>query len=280
MRRTVLIVAAALTCLVTAGSAYAADNTYTASFVTTGAAGSAAKPAPVGTLTQKLAADTTVAGNRAADPLTGINATISGLKVNTSSFPTCTLSQIEASANTGWNFKCPTGSLIAKGTVVGSLGSPDLTQGGTTCNLGLSVYNSGHGALAYFFTIASQTACGGLQTGAALPYGGTFKQSGKNLINNVPLPTDASTNAGNPSAADGSVGIFASLVKENLVWKSTYKVKGKLQPLFLSTGCTAGKRPSKVIFTSVVSSNPTAASGTAQTLAASSKAAVATQNKC
>jgi len=280
MRRTLLIVATALTCLVTAGAAYAADNTYTQSFVTSGAAGTAKKPAPVTALTQKLAANTSVAGNRAADPLIGIDATLSGMKLNTGSFPSCTLKQIEASANTGWNFKCPTGSLVAKGTVVGNLGSPDMTQAGTTCNLGLSVYNSGRGALAYFFTIASPTACGGLQTGAALPYGGTLKQSGKNLVNNVPLPTDASTNAGNPSAANGSIGLFASLMSENLVWKSTYKVGGKLQPLFYSTGCTGGKRNSKVVFTSVASSNPTAPTGTAQTLAAPVMTTVTVQNKC
>lgn len=280
MRRTAAIGVIALACLLAPTAAHAADNVYTQSSVARGSAGSAKAPAGITSLTQKLTANTTVAGNRAADPLIEINATVSGLQLNTGAFPSCTLKQIEASAKTGWNFSCPAGSLVARGTVVGELGSSNMTAPGTTCGARLSVYNGGHGALAYFFTIASPTACGGLQTGTALPYAGTLKQAGANVVSDAPLPADASTNAGNPSATGGSVGLFASLVRMDLVWKSTYRLKGKLQPLFYSTGCPGGKRASNVTFTSVASADPTAPSGTPQTLAAPTSVTVAAQSRC
>src|ERR1700761_7114184 len=181
MRRTALIVATGPVSLAVAGGADAAGNAYTQSFVTRGGDGSLKHPAPVRRLTEILTTRSTVRGHRAADPLVRIRTSLAGLRLNTRSFPRCPFSRIEASSVHAWRFHCSKGSLLATGMVVSSLGNPDMLQAGATCDLHLSVYNAGGGGLVYFFSIRSASACAGLRTGAALPYTGSLRQSGKRL---------------------------------------------------------------------------------------------------
>jgi hypothetical protein len=71
----------------------------------------------------------------------------------------------------------------------------------------------------------------------------TFKQAGKYLTQDAPLPPDVSTNAGN-------LGDYSSIMTNDLTWlKVTTKVKGKTVSFLSSTGCLKGKRPYTMTFT-------------------------------
>jgi hypothetical protein len=241
--RRFLIIGTAIAVLAGAAVAYAAAlNKYTASVsVSPTAAGSKAKPVSVG-FTEKLGASNLTAGKVAA-VLVNIKTTIYGLTTNASKFPTCSSAKILTPPKYDGN--CPKGAEIATGSVHALLGTPTLAQStATPCNPGLDVWNGGGGKAWYFFTAKSATQCSGLTTGQTAPYPGTVKQSGKNLVLNVPLPPDVSTRVANHT------GVYGSLISETLVIKkATYKGK----PLFASVGCQGGKRPFSVAFTAVAS---------------------------
>jgi hypothetical protein len=256
----------ALLCLGGAGAALAAGpvssppNTYTGSFSVGGAAGTPAKPAAV-SLTETLGMSSTTSGNVGA-PLTNIRTTTYGVKApNGAMFPTCTVAKISANnGNNGkWNAVCPSGSLVATGSVTAALTSPsaNLAGPGSPCQLGLHVYNGGKGKLTFFFT-TSPSQCAGLTTGDAAPWQGTVSESGKNLITNVPEPADVSFNAGN-------VGLFGSLQTEVLKFKKmSVKKGGKTYPFIESTGCLKKARAYSVTYTATQSNtgSPTEAIGT------------------
>jgi len=227
-------------------------NTYTAkvSFAPS-KAGSAHKPSPIG-MRQILTANGT-AGNRAA-PLVDLRSTVYGMVSDGKDFPTCSLNTIATAKNdTG----CPKGAEVATGNVHALLGpasNPSATATGsngksaiTACNPGLDVWNAGQGHLVFFFTsttaIGSAHYCGGVKTGSTPPYTGTIKQSGKNMVLDVPLPPSVSTMVlGSPT--------WGSLIKEDITWKKlTKKVHGKTKAFFASVGCKNGKRPWKQLFT-------------------------------
>jgi hypothetical protein len=226
--------------LVVATAAYASLNSYTASMTFSGKAGSARRPAPIG-FVQQLGASPSPPAVRAA-PLIDIKTTIYGLTANGGAFPTCNQSKILTPPK--YNGNCPGGSLVASGRVSSQLGSPDLSKAGVPCNPYLSVYNAGKGRLWFFFTTKTPTDCAGLTTGATPPYPGFARQSGKNLVVDVPLPPFVSTKVANQT------GVYGSLIGETLNWKKlTTRYRGKSVAYQASVGCKAGKRPWTIAYT-------------------------------
>lgn len=231
--------AVSIAVLVTAGAAVAALNTYTANLTfTPSKAGTAKKPVPVGFHQVYTAAGT--GGNRAA-PLKDIKTWIYGLRANNKDFATCSLAKIAAAKN---DASCPKGALVAEGPVSATLGSGSTgAGGGTACNPFLHVWNSGPGKLTFFFVVFGSHQCAGLHTGASAPYPGFVSQQGKYLVTDVPLPPDVSTNA-------GGLGLYASLIREDLTWKNlSTTFHGKRVGFQESIGCVGNKRPWKVAFT-------------------------------
>lgn len=242
MRR-IIIATAALAVLVAAEVAMAttttAFNTYGGSLtVAPSAAGTAAKPSPLG-LTQILNAVSAQTGLNAA-PLVDIKEMFYGLKVDTKDFPICSTAFITKNTDTN----CPKGSMVASGTVVAAVGPTTLIGATDACDPLLHVYNSGAGTLSYFFVISASHQCAGQVTGAAAPYVATIKPGpGGTLVLNTPLPPDVSTDAAN-------IGLYASLTHEKLVFsKATKKVHGKTVSFLSSVGCKAGKRPWSISYT-------------------------------
>jgi hypothetical protein len=240
-----IIGAAAAAVLAVAGVAYAAAfNNYSAKLTfSPSKAGSKSKPSSLGH-TEKLSAQG-LEGNRAA-PLVDIKTTIYGIRSNAGNFPTCSASKITSNP-AKWDKVCPKKSLVATAPVHALLGpSKDLKAKGTSCNPFLNVYNGGKGKLVFFFTESKKYVCGGLQTGSSAPYIGHVKQVGNNLVTDVPLPPDVSTQAGHIA------GAYASLISEVLTYKNlTTKVKGKKVGFQESFACKNGKRPWVVQFTAV-----------------------------
>ena len=242
------MIGTALAVLLTAGVALATINTYSATLTfKPSVKGTKKAPAPIG-FTENLGASNMTSGSRAA-PLIDIKTTIYGMVANAKSKAFATCSDTVISAAPKFDAACPTGSLVGTGPVTAILGGPVLTVAGTPCNTFLHVYNAGGNKLWFFFTTKSAADCGGLTTGQTAPYPGFFKQSGKNLVIDVPLPSFVST------AVAGHQGLYGSLVKEILSFpKKTAKLKGKTIGYMASTGCKAGKRPYTVAFTSTSSS--------------------------
>jgi hypothetical protein len=251
LRRKIIIATALLGLVVGVSAAYAATlNTYKATVTfTSSKPGTAAKPVEIG-YTETLAAENAVSSKIAA-PLVNIKTTIYGLVSNLKDFKTCSEAVF---TKPPYNAACPKGSEVGSGTVNSFLGNPSLLKKdqppkGTNpipCNPDITVYNAGGGKEWYFFTAASATQCSGLTTGATAPYPGTVKQSGKNLVINVPLPADVST------AVAGTQNFYGSLVKEVIkVTPASTKVKGKTVFSQASVACKGGKRPYSVTFTAV-----------------------------
>lgn len=246
MRR-IVVIATALAALVGATVAYAAINTYTAPIkFSTKKPGTAKKPVPLG-YTQDIKASGTN-GNRTA-VLLDIKTTIYGLKVDGKDFPTCSRAAIIAAHN---DTVCPKKAKVASGYITAVLGSSSNfsnTVSGTACDPALDVWNSGQGKLTFFFvTVPPNHVCGGLQTGATAPYPATYKQVGKSVVVNVPIP----------SYVDYPVaGLVGSLTTEHLVWTSqTKKVHGKKVISQASIGCKGNKRPYTMTFTAALPGHP------------------------
>ena len=79
---------------------------------------------------------------------------------------------------------------------------------------------------------------------AVPPYGATIKAGpGNTLVQDTPLPADASTDAAN-------LHLYGSLIYEHLAWsKLTTKVNGKTVSFLSSVGCKAGARPWSISYT-------------------------------
>lgn len=241
MRRITIIAITAVAALAVAAVAYAGatSNTYSATFTfNQKGAGSSKTPVPMG-FTQIYNAANATSGLRAA-PLIDIKLTIPNVTVNWKPFPTCSAAKILAAKS---DTVCPKGALVASGTITAALGDNTLSGAGTPCFPILDVWNAGGGNVNYFFVISGTHQCGGLQTGSTAPYPGHFAKSGNGVTEDVPLPTDVSTNAGN-------IGAYGSLTNENLKWaKLTTKVKGKVVGFLESTGCPGGSKKMNVAFT-------------------------------
>jgi hypothetical protein len=244
LRRKLIISTALIAVLVGASVAYAATlNNYTATVAfTSSKPGTPKKPVAIG-YTEQLGASNATPGKVAA-PLVDIKTTVYGLVSNLKDFKTCSYATILKGPK--FNANCPKGSEVATGAVVSALGGPALTAPGTSCKPDLAVYNAGGGKEWFFFTAASATQCGGLTTGQTAPYPGTVKQSGKNLVIDVPLPSFVST------AVAGHTGLYGSLIHETLkIGVLSTKVKGKTVYSQASVACKGNKRPYSVAFTAV-----------------------------
>jgi hypothetical protein len=238
LKRIVLAATAAAT-LIAATVAFAATpiNTYkaTVSF-SQSSSGTAKKPVKTA-FTQKFLVTPGTAGSRAGI-LLNINNTVYGLKVNVKGLPTCTIGTITAA---GTDAKCPKGALIAKGSIKALLGSStDFSTSATagSCNPNLDVWNAGQGKLAFFFVPATSGAhsClgGAIKVGQVPPYPGTYKQSGKNIVVNVPIPATVDYPSQN---------LVGSLQSETLKWSS---------PAITSVACQGNKRPYTNTFTATL----------------------------
>jgi hypothetical protein len=255
VRRTIII-GTAIAMLVGASAAFAAFNTYGASYkFSPSKAGSTRSPVPVG-FTQTLLASGT-SGNHAA-PLVDLKTTFYGMRSNGKDFPTCSASKIAHMKSDSF---CPPKALVAQGTVNSLLVASSSPQGpATPCNPYLHVWNGGQGKVTYFFVIIPSKGytCGSLATGSSAPWLASSSQQGKNMILDVKLPADVSTKAG------GLTGIYGAVIKIVLVWnKLTTRVKGKTVGYFESIGCKSGKRPWSQQFSAV--NYPGAAGGSKNT---------------
>jgi hypothetical protein len=236
----IVLVATAAAMLIAATVAFAATpyNTYKATLsFNPGSSGTAKKPVKTA-FTQKFVVTAGTSGNRAGI-LLNIKTTVYGLKVNVKGLPTCTIGTITAA---GTDAKCPKGALVAKGSINAVLGSSsDLTTGAAVgpCNPNLDVWNAGQGKLAFFFVptaAGTPHAClnGAIKQGQVPPYPGTYKQSGKNLLVNVPIPATVNF---------PSQGLVGSLESETLKWSS----QG-----ITSVACKGNKRPYANAFTATL----------------------------
>ena len=244
MKRIAVLITA-LAVLGIAATSHAAINTYSAGITMKPAqAGTASKPVPTG-YTENLQVHGTN-GNRAGVQL-DIKTRIYGLTENGKDFPTCTLNQI---ANAHTDAICPKGSKVATGSITAVLGAANNFQDpGAACNPQLDVFNSGQGKLTFFFveTPAHQCLGGALTTGATGPYPATYKQHGKYLELDVPIPSYINY------PVPGMVG---SLESEHLTFlKLTRQLHGKTVAATSSIGCQGHTRPYSATFTSTLPSN-------------------------
>jgi hypothetical protein len=235
----IVLVATAAALLIAATVAFAATpiNTYKATVTfSPSSSGTAKKPVKTA-FTQKFVVTPGTAGNRAGI-LLNINNTVYGLKVNVKGLPTCTIGAITSA---GTDANCPKGAMVAKGSIKALLGpSTDfaVSSTGGTCNPNLDVWNAGQGKLAFFFvpTLTGAHAClgGVIKPGAVPPYPGTYKQSGKNIVVNVPIP----------ATVDYPLqGLVGSLQSETLKWSS---------PGITSVACKGSTRPYTNTFTATL----------------------------
>jgi hypothetical protein len=237
----IVLVATAAAMLIAATVAFAATtpiNTYKATVTfSPNSSGTAKKPVKTA-FTQKFVVTPGTAGNRAGI-LLNINNTVYGLKVNVKGLPTCSIGAITAA---GTDTKCPKGSLVAKGSIsaiLGQAGNFATSAAVGPCSPNLDVWNAGPGKLAFFFVptaAGTPHAClnGAIKPGQVPPYPGTYKQSGKNLVVNVPIPATVDF---------PSQGLVGSLESETLKWSS---------PGITSVACKGNKRPYTNTFTATL----------------------------
>jgi hypothetical protein len=242
----IILIATAVAMLIGTAVAFAATpiNTYKATYsFKPGSSGTASKPQKVN-FTQKINVTPGTAGQRAGI-LLNIKQTIYGLKVDGKDFPTCTLAQINSA---GTDAACPKGAEVATGAITALLGSPSnpASAGALSCDPQLDVWNAGQGKLAFFFVETPSHPCanGVIHTGQVPPYPATYKNVGKNLVVNVPIPTTVDY----PAA-----GLVGSLSSETLNWKGQTS-KGKTS--IASVACKGSKRPYTTAFTAAPISAP------------------------
>jgi hypothetical protein len=238
----IVVVVTALVVLGAAASAYAAINTYSATYnFTSKKAGTASKPSPT-SFTQNIKVKPGTAGNRTG-VLLNIKTTIYGLKVNGKDFPTCSASKIAAAQN---DTSCAKGAAVASGSIQATLGNTkDFSSPGQACNPLLHVWNAGQGKLVFFFVDTGSHQClgGSLHTGQVGPWTGTYKNQGKNLVIDIPIPKTVDY----PLGVNG--GEVGSLSQEFLKW-STQSAKGKHS--IASVACKGKTRPYSTTLTSTL----------------------------
>jgi hypothetical protein len=222
--------------LIAASVAFAASaapvNKYKATYsFSPKSSGSAKKPKKVA-FKQNIQVTPGTAGNRAGI-LLDIKTTLYGVKADGKHFPTCTTAKIQSM---GTDATCPKGARVASGSIKAVVGSPtDPTSPGLACNPLLHVWNAGQGKLAFFFVDATSGAhaCanGAIHTGQVPPWKATYKQSGKNLVINVPIAHTVDFPA---------PGLVGSLQSEILNWKGQ-SAKGHTS--IATFACKGSKRP-------------------------------------
>lgn len=269
----IIIIGTAVALLGAAATALAAAqfNTYTTQLnLSSSKAGSSKKPVPI-SMHQVLTAQGTN-GNRAA-PLIDLKSTLYGVKFDPKAVKaTCSFATVENSASDSFCLRSKKAALVATANVHALLGpakdpsanATDPMTGKsaiTACNPGLRVWNSGGGKLTFFFwnttTPGSVHYCGGVATGQTPPYKGTIKNSGKDLVIDVPLPPYVSTNVLKSAT-------WGSLIREDITWK---KITNGSHALFASVGCKGGKRPWSQLFKATFT-GPKGTGGTTQSFTA------------
>jgi hypothetical protein len=247
--RRIVVIATALAVLGVAAVAYAAtkNNTYKATFsFTTKKAGTPKKPVALG-FTQNIKASGTL-GNRTA-VLSDIKTKVYGMKSDGKDFPVCSFKTI---SNAKSDAGCPKGAEVATGFITAVLGSgTDFKAVGQACDPTLHVWNGGQGKLTFFFVPTATHQClgGAIQAGQVGPYPATYKEVGKFLVTDVPVP----------KYIDYPVGpaLAGSLETEHLVWVAhKAKVHGKTVLSQESVGCQGKKRPYSYIFTAALPNQP------------------------
>jgi len=241
MKRIAVLITA-LAVLGIAATSQAAINTYSAAVgMTSQQAGTPSKPVPTG-YTENLKVNG-INGSRAG-VLLDIKTKIYGLVENGKDFPTCTLNQI-AAAHT--DAGCPAGAKVAAGYITAALGAANNFQAaGAACNPQIDVWNSGQGKLTFFFVETPTHQClgGALKTGSTGPYPATYKQVGKYLQLDVPIPNYITYPV---------PGLAGSLESEHLTFlKQTRQVHGKTVASVSSIGSQGHSRPYSVTFTSTL----------------------------
>jgi hypothetical protein len=229
----IALIATAVAMLIAATAAFAATsvNTYKATYsFSPKSAGSAKKPVK-SSFKQNIQVTPGTAGDRAG-VLLDIKTTIYGLKVDGKDFPTCPASKITSS-----DTACPKGAMVASGSIKALLGPPTNPAASAavgSCDPLLHVWNGGQGKLVFFFvdTPAPPHQCLGtaITTGSVGPYPGTYKQVGKNLVMDTPIP----------DSVDYPAGFVGSLGSETLNWKGQSS-KGHIS--IASVACKGNKRP-------------------------------------
>jgi hypothetical protein len=238
----IALFAIAVAMLITATAAFAAApvNTYKTPYSFSPKSSGTAKKPVKATFKQVIQVTPGTPGNRAG-VLSDIKTTVYGLKIDGKDFPTCLASTIQSASNdTG----CPKGALLASGSISAVLGSstdPTVATGTVgPCTPLLHVWNGGQGKLVFFFvdTPAPPHQClaGEIATGSVGPYPGTYKQVGKNLVMDTPIP----------NSVDYPAGFVGSLGSETLNWKGQSS-KGHIS--IASVACQGNKRPYSTAFT-------------------------------
>jgi hypothetical protein len=231
----IALFATAVAMLIAATAAFAAApaNTYKTPYSFSPKASGTAKKPVKATFKQVIQVTPGTPGNRAG-VLSDIKTTVYGLKIDGKDFPTCLASKIQSASN---DTACPKGALVASGSITAVIGKPTdpTTATGTiaTCDPLLHVWNGGQGKLVFFFVDAGPShLCDGtvISTGSVGPYPGTYKQVGKNLVMDTPIP----------QTVDYPAGFVGSLGSETLNWKGQSS-KGHIS--IASVACKGSKRP-------------------------------------
>ncbi|MGH2908164.1 MAG: hypothetical protein ACRDK8_02565 [Solirubrobacteraceae bacterium] len=243
MKRLTLGIVTAIAMLIAAGSALAAIDTYSGGYGFHGKSGSKSKPAALN-FTQHFAL-------KAANPgsLTGIvskvTTEISGVRVNTTGFPTCSATKVNNWKKSSYASVCNKRALVASGSIKAQLGTAsNFTPQGLNCDPTLNVWNAGRGKLTFFFETTSSHQClgGQITTGQTPAFTARYRQKGNNLLVTIPVPR-AVTHIG---------PYLASVNTEYLRWRSTTS-NGHRD--ITSTGCH-GKRHFSYTFSATAPNQP------------------------
>jgi hypothetical protein len=243
LKRLTIGIVTALAMLIAAGSAIAAIDTYSGGYTFHGRAGSKSRPAPL-SFNQHFAL-------KAANPgsLTGIvskvTTEISGMRVNTAGFATCSAAHVNSWKKSSYASVCPKSALVATGSIRAQLGTAtNFTPQNLNCDPNLDVWNAGRGKLTFFFETTAKAQClgGQITTGQTPAFTATIRQKGDNAIVTIPVPR-AVTHIG---------PYLASVSYENLNWRSTV-TKGHRD--ITSIGCK-GKRHFSYTFAASAPNQP------------------------
>jgi hypothetical protein len=237
-------VLAVLALLVAAAVAYAqggVTNTYSVQAkVTPTSKGTTKKPVPIGVNFNYQVGEV---NNSRPSPVRKYSISFSGLRVNTNVFPKCSRTQLQAS---GGKTKCKK-AVVGSGSVVNNTGATNNPQDKSiTCNLALTVYNSGNSK--GLLLLEGGPGQGGNKecpiefgtTNGVIPTNYVKKGGGTALEFAVP------DNLLHPAPGlDNSVVDTKSTIK-----RLTKKVKGKTRGYYESVGgCSGGKGSVVVAFT-------------------------------
>ncbi len=178
-------------------------------------------------------------GDRPA-PLTDIEYTIYGVKLDSDQLPVCTDAMIEQNP-TSPTGNCPQGSLIGTGTIDSVLGPANdpSAASGTPCHLHVNMFNGGPTTQVFYFWTQSGSECPGFTTGTSAPFDGQISYSGSNAVVNLPLPPNISTQVLNQP------GLYGSLTNESESYSAI--VDGKVY--MANVGCQSGQRQWSITLT-------------------------------